>query len=942
MSLVDQGLMDGDETVGAIVWLEGAALAGDLPHIRWIQSDDPTSVATGYLRRVFGSGLEEDKYRQYRLTLLQHLLQAWTLKGRAEDALAFVFGWQVDTLLTASPSDNFRLAGLARGVRRKYGETIARLKPSPSSWLENLADEDRRLRPVGHHLTRILATTGYGVEALRCWNVVQSRVSRFVSFKDEAEALTAVVEGLVRVGYVEDATIQSRRLEEVVSYLERDQTLESVRSAAARALMRVAAERGDVEMLATHTDSVAISKAEALARTAAVASRKRDVTAVAAHVDRALAQESLSLADQSKLFGILISTHCRRNDLESAQRVLDEMLQQGLLPRQESIAAILYGYAARHDVESVYSLHRRAMSEFGLGPDVTCSNALVTVHCRLQDIAAAEGAINRMRDAGVEPDLRTWTTLMNACVEVGDWAKAARIYAFLDTADDARLRPDTATFNVALKAAVYSSASVQSVLRLFRQMTERGLRPNSATYVLVMQSVCNAGIMDVAEDLFRSIDLSSKSESSNVNLPVSMKPIKPDVFHFSCLASGYIRTGQMTKARACLAEMRRRGIGPSSVTYGMIVDSFLRVPTKTNAERASKFAMEFIASSPLESVRHAQAARLDRALARGDELVNVFAPVLRNHVRRGNAEVALATFKVVLEAGAKPSIELYTILLDAYRQDSDPQEAAQNVLTVWRGVHESVLAAYGTNGDQSSEPNQIDKSQAHALCLPFNILMTALSRAGRYAQIEHEWRTLHKARFAFDCANWNAFAIALVESDKIERACWIVENVLMVDEARLGQPSSPEEDATVGHRAIHAPAKMPSRNRRKATQVFDDMDSRHDLSLAEELGPQRSTTADSSDKTTSEAVIDQVVRAQQARIGQLWFPYAKLLSALNDAIQKMIRQASLESAEDSATQARLVKLRDKYSATMSKVFERENELADLHNRRGGQHRAFAS
>ncbi|KAM0793134.1 hypothetical protein ACM66B_000610 [Microbotryomycetes sp. NB124-2] len=912
MYLVHQGVMAGDDTVASIVWLEGATLAARAPQVPWTPKAVSTSPELEHLQRVFCSGSDDTKYRQYRLTLLQHLFSCWSSQGKPDDALRLVFGWSVDDLLESTLGDN--IDGLARTARRQYGETVARLKPSPSRWLDRFAEDDKRLRPVGLHLVKVLATTSFGVEALNCWNVLQTRTARFISLEDEADSLTVLVEGLVRAGYSEDATGLSSRLRQIIAYF--DPTNEQARSAATRAHLRLAAERGDVEgTTALAMESRDISPTELLARQAATASKARDVVAVEKFVRDALANDQLSPTARARLYGLLITAHARRNDLESAQRVLDEMNEQGLRPASEHIAAMLYGYAARHDVENVYDLFRKSTTDLGIAPDVLCFNALVTVHCRLQDIAAAEGAIQRMRDVGVEPDLRSWTTLMNACVEIGDWAKAARIYAFLDTADDARLRPDTATFNVALKAAIYSSASVQSVLRLFRQMTERGLRPNSSTYALVMQSVCNAGIMDVAEDLFRSIDSSTKSDKtrSDVELPVSMKPVKPDVFHFSCLASGYIRTGQMTKARACLAEMRRRGIGPSSVTYGIIVDSFLRVPTKTNAERASKFAMDFISSSPLESVRYAQAARLDRALARGDELVNVFSPILRNHVRRGNAEVALATFKVVLEAGAKPSIELYTILLDAYRQGPDAQESARNVLTVWRGVHESVLAAYGSSSSSSEQPPRIDSSQAHALCLPFNIVMDALSRADQFTVVEQEWQSLDREGFAFDCANWNSFATLLVESDRIERACWIVENVLLQSEGEgvVGD----EKDETVGRKSMHAPAKMPSRGRRTATKAFDEGDDDRFsrlLSLANELAPGDEQARDRSDDDLP--VVDQVVRAQQARIGQLWFPYAHLLSSLDEGLQKL----ASSSAE---SQARLIKMRDMYPRAVDKAFE---------------------
>ncbi|KAK4058126.1 hypothetical protein OIO90_000865 [Microbotryomycetes sp. JL221] len=942
IDLINGGLMHQDPAVRSVIWLEAACLSDNLPAIPWILLADTTgSSALQHFHQVFVTGVRDVKYRQYRLTLLQHLLEAWSdRESGAINALHLGFGWSVfDKLINNENMTS--LAGLARSVRRQYGQTLARLRPSPSRFLGTAFESgERRLCEAGLHIVQLLATTGFGVEALASWHALRDRAARILTLEDELVTLPSVIEGLIRVGYLEDAQGLGGRLQELLTLTSQERFSTTAKDAARRALVRLAAERGRFEeidkMMAA--EGKAISALEGLARRAVAAGKRNDIESVKTFVNKALSiEDGLSLQQRARLLGVLLSAHARRNDLESAVSVLDQMMSQGLRPSLEHVAAILFGYAARHDIDAVYALYRRLQEgEFKLGPDVTCSNAVVTVHCRLQDIAGAQGAIKRMQDAGLDPNLQTWTTLMNACVEVGDWKKAAGLFAFLEGSQDPSLRPDTATFNVAIKAAVYSSATVQSVLRLFRQMSERGLRANATTYTLVLQSVCNAGIMDVAEDLFRSID-SQTQEARQARdldvkpLPVSMKPVKPDVFHFSCLASGYIRTGEMAKARACLAEMRRRKIGPSSVTYGIIVDSFLRVATRANAERASKFAMDFIASSPLDSIRYSQAARLDRALARGDELVNVFAPILRNHVKRGRADVALATFRVVLDAGAKPSIELYTILMDAYRRGDNVSDAASNVFTVWQGVHDSVLSAFGTGAE---EARRIDESQAHALCVPLNILIDALSRDGRIGEIDRQWHRLDQQGFAFDCANWNAFAIALIEDAKLERACWIVENILL--RQNIGPDAEGTEsssDSTRGRRALQAPAKMPSRARRSLTQAYDqDTDDLSNLSLLDELSVVSSEMkvgeADDDD-AASTSVIDEVVKAQQARIGASWFPFASLLSRLDNALQQV---AQTQAAGSIQAQRRVSHLKEHYPATFDQVSDWRHNL--YHKRQG--------
>lgn len=332
----------------------------------------------------------------------------------------------------------------------------------------------------------------------------------------------------------------------------------------------------------------------------------------------------------------------------------------------------------------------------------------------------------------------------------------------------------------------------------------------------------------------------------------------------------------MVKARACLAEMRGRGIEPSSITYGIIVNSFLQEQTKRGARKASKFALDFLNDSPLQHVRHRQAARLDRHLARGDELLNVFSPILKHQAKQGQADLALITFKLVLDGGAHPSIELYTTLMDAYQRGEDAVEAAKNVETVWRGLHQSVLDAFGAEVSPSSSLYRVSPSHASTLRLPLSILINSLDRAGRSKAISHVWGTLVREGFSFDAGNWNALARHLAREQQLERACWIVHHVLTNPDVVAGKEPPGMEFLVEGTPSHSAPTRTPAR-------MNDWRHSERHAYRKEPISVERLLGVAVAGEDVD--LVDVVGQAQTDRRRQFWFPYSATLKELDLALE---------------------------------------------------------
>lgn len=739
-------------------------------------------------------------------------------------------------------------------LRRKYGVILARLEPTPSRWFARQleqgttasADEDSKedaLAAVGLHLMRHLARAGSAGEAFAVWQKMAAERREGKSLRssltdlERLEALTSLVDGLAMDRLFADGNTLAIELEELARAVQIGEVAAGTDAPTAaeepfvgephplvpeayRALARLAANQGRAPILdrllarlaavTSHSDT---SVLEPAARQMRARSRRYELDKVRAIFESA-ELAAASPEERARLWGQLIAAHVRVNDVEGGLRTLQEMLETGLYVPIVTINVILHGFARRGDVKRAAELFARiAEGEFPrLQPDTGSWNALILAHVVARDPSTAEALIKEMRLSGARPDKQTWTTLLSAYVENGQWTAAFGVYRHLQSHPDPTFRPDTAVYNVMLKACILTGTPAPTVVELFRDLVARGVRPNMRTYTLVLQSVCLAGMMDIAEELFLLMDRRHDSPS---RIP-GMSVIEPDQFVFATLVAGYLRRGQSDKARAMLLEMNARGIRTSSIAVGIIIAA--RVASLQEREghisaesmqRVIQQARDFLRDGAngepggLAARRRRQPVRFDRPLALGKEAVVVYSPILRSLASQGDIAAALELFDEILDrqdAQIVPPIELYTTLMDGFRiqaaeldSPAEAEEMAQSVYSIWHQLYDSVCqrfvrlrpiqnvgeAAAAVGGPPLPKfARRVDPAQAGLLRLPLTILLDTATHLDDRSFIEATWRRLAQQGFAFDISNWNALAAWFIRDLQLEKALWITEHVL--------------------------------------------------------------------------------------------------------------------------------------------------------------------
>ncbi|GAA5871770.1 hypothetical protein JCM3774_000295 [Rhodotorula dairenensis] len=874
-------------------------------------------------------------------------------------------------------------------LRRKYGVILARLDPTPSRWYAEQVEPrakvggtEPELAALGQHLIRHLARTGSAREAFSVWQKLgaareagpplRSRVSDL----DRLGSLVSLVDGLAMDRLFADGNTLATELEDLARAVQigGDGVGDAVPAEAEpvltephplvpeayRALARLAAGQGRSAILdrvlgrlaAVSDDSAPVL--EPAARQIRARSRRYELGKVRAIFDSA-ELDTASPEDRARLWGQLIAAHVRVNDVEGGLRALQEMLGTGLYVPLVTINVILHGFARRGDVKRAAELFGRlSEGEFPrLQPDTASWNALILAHVVARDPSAAEALIKEMRLSGARPDKQTWTTLLSAYVENAQWMAAFRVYRLLQSHPDPTFRPDTAVYNVMLKACILTGTPAPTVVELFRDLVARGVRPNMRTYTLVLQSVCIAGMMDVAEELFQLMDRRHDPPSR----PPAMTVIEPDQFVYATLVAGYLRQGQPDKARAMLFEMNARGIRTSSIAVGIIISARIAAlqhregrVSAASMQRVIKQARDFLTDGAngepggLVARRRRQPVRFDRPLALGREAAVVYSPILRSLAKQGDLPAALELFDEILDrqdAHSAPPIELYTTLMDAFRvqvaelesSSAEGEEMTRSVYSIWHQLYDSVCKRFvrlrpveslGEGAAQGGLPlprfaRRVDPAQAGLLRLPFTILLDTAMRLDDHEFIEATWRRLAQQGFAFDTSNLNALATWFVRDLQLEKAMWITEHVLCRPSVEL----EPDEQVTARFAAELAsiqradtPGRTPSRlwQTRQAemprsldlsflddelaapTRDEDDGGAADKHADVDQIGGSHSETSPTSEDHLPTAL--ETARVRSAALATL--PYRRTLEALGMALDHISVDATVR-AEDHGT-----------------------------------------
>ena len=293
-----------------------------------------------------------------------------------------------------------------------------------------------------------------------------------------------------------------------------------------------------------------------------------------------MAMRTLGVAPNQATWGAKVYAYvaCERLDL-----ALDA-LEQGVRfsPRTErrpgvqAYTALVQGLARAGRVGEADEILRR-MSRDGVKPNVYTYSTLIDGFMQSAQVGLAETALKEMKRAQIMPNVVTYNSILKGVVrrmragkrvpEDDLLTQARRVF---DRMRDDGVAPDLVTYNTLIDACIDAQEPAEA-WNVLREISQSGLKPDVVTYTTLLKYFVQVGDNSATQWVIAEMDTD----------PLMVQ----DVGVYNCLINAYARQGDMCRANEALRAMEEKKIAPNIATYGSLLEGYVRVG---NAREAIK------------------------------------------------------------------------------------------------------------------------------------------------------------------------------------------------------------------------------------------------------------------------------------------------------------------------------------------------------------------
>ncbi|CAM0955651.1 unnamed protein product [Alopecurus aequalis] len=294
------------------------------------------------------------------------------------------------------------------------------------------------------------------------------------------------------------------------------------------------------------------------------------------------------LAPDVVTYSTLIRGLCSAGRVAEALGVLDLMLEEGCLPNAHTYTPIMHAYCTAGMIHEAKKL-LDSMIAAGCAPSTATYNVLIKALCKIGAFKEVEVLLEESSSKGWMPDTITYSTYMDGLCRSG---RVEKSFALVDRMLSNGLHPNEVTLNILLDGICRSStawaakcllecsaelgwdASVVnyntvmrrlcderrwlSVVKMFTDMSKKGIAPNSWTFNIVVHSLCKLGKLQNALCLMGS------------------KEFVADVVTYNTLIRHLSLLGKSNEVYLLLHDMLEESVAPNETTYSLVIDCLCR------------------------------------------------------------------------------------------------------------------------------------------------------------------------------------------------------------------------------------------------------------------------------------------------------------------------------------------------------------------------------
>lgn len=201
----------------------------------------------------------------------------------------------------------------------------------------------------------------------------------------------------------------------------------------------------------------------------------------------------------------------------------------------KSCNAALKVLAQTRDLDAIKSLLEYALQNLSIVLDIFSVNIVIKGFCEMSMLEKAYLFMVEMEEAGIKPDVITFTTLISAFYknnhcEIGN--------GFWNLMIMKGCLPNIATFNVRIQFLVNKGRAWQAN-SLMGKMRFHGVKPDEVTYNLVLKGFCQGGFLEMAMSIYSAFH--QRGYRPNVKIYQTM-------VHYLCEAKEYDLAYSICKA----------------------------------------------------------------------------------------------------------------------------------------------------------------------------------------------------------------------------------------------------------------------------------------------------------------------------------------------------------------------------------------------------------